>query len=368
MSDLPPPNRFRRWRADAVALAALALLPVVKFAPVVAGRDVFSSGDHAWINLPAKAVTRAAFRDGAWPLWNKALSCGTPHLAQGEAGVFYLGNVLTALPLDLYRAYGWTLVLHLVALAWACYALLRDHGHRPHVSATLAAVVALSPYALFHMPTSNVFQTFWLVPVAFLLERLASRGSPVTAGLLGAVVVSQQLALGRPGLPLYAWLTVAVVGFTRAAVSPERRRGALRMAVFLALSAGLGVALGAVQLLPTLEFLPMSTRGGSLQGDFAAAGSWLDATRLYGAVLFPVLPDDPGRYAAYHASNPHLGLVPVARLVVGLFAARGDRRRGIPAAAGLAFALVLALGPGIPGLRHAWSFPPLSLLRYAYGL
>jgi hypothetical protein len=78
-----------RLHGDAVALALLALVPLLKFLTVTVGAGVFAGGDHAWINLPMKAVTRSAFEQGAIPLWNKALSCGTPHLAQGEAGVFY---------------------------------------------------------------------------------------------------------------------------------------------------------------------------------------------------------------------------------------------------------------------------------------
>ena len=165
-------------RTEAVVLAALAAVPLLKFFGVTLGVAVLSGGDHSWINLPLKEVTRQAFAAGSVPLWNDALSCGTPHLAQGEAGVFYPGNLLLYTPLDLLRAYGWTILAHVVALSWASYALLRCYGCHLGVAATFATLLSISPHVLFNLPTSNVIQTLWFVPAILLVWEWARRASP----------------------------------------------------------------------------------------------------------------------------------------------------------------------------------------------
>jgi hypothetical protein len=352
-------------RSEALALAILAAIPLAKFLFVTLGTAVLSGGDHAWINLPFKLVTRQAFSAGFVPLWNKSLSCGTPHLAQGEAGVFYPGNFLLYTPLDLLRAYGWTVLAHVVALAWATYVLLRCHGARPHVAGTLAALVSVSPYVLFNLPTSNTVQGFWFVPAILLAWEWARRGSPWTAGVVGGVLVAQPLLLGRPEALVYGGMSLAVVGATQAAVADVRLRCAGRLATFGGVSLVVGIGLAAVQLLPTLEFLPLSSRGASLQSDFAEAGAWLSAPRLFALMLFPTFPSEPGTYAAYHTANPFVGAVPLALIVIGsLDALRRDRSRTLPILAGAAFSLFLAMGPNLPLARWLWTFPPLSVLRY----
>jgi len=353
-----------RPRQELAALGILALVPLLKFLTVTLGTGVFSGGDHAWINLPLKAVTRSAFAQGAIPLWNKALSCGTPHLAQGEAGVFYPGNLLIYTPIDLLRAYGWTMLGHIVVLGWATYALIRSYRCRPHVAAIFAGLMMLAPYVLYNLPTSNVLQAFWSIPVVFLCGEWARRGSPLTAGVAGGLVLGQQLLLGRPAILVYVWLTLGVVAAVQIALAERPWRITARMATFAGIALALGVGIAAVQLAPTLEFLPMSSRGGGLESDFTEAGGWLRVTRLFALFLFPTFPVDPGRYAAYHTSNPYLGIVPLALMVLALAGVGRRRGRVLPLAVGAVFSLALAIGPGVPVVRALWSLPPLSLLRY----
>ena len=353
-----------RLRQDAIALGILALVPLLKFLTVTLGTGVFSGGDHAWINLPMKAVTRSAFEQGAIPLWNKALSCGTPHLAQGEAGVFYLGNLLIYTPIDLLRAYGWTMLGHIVLLGWATYALIRSYRCRPYIAATFAGLMMLAPYVLFNLPTSNVVQAFWSIPVVFLCGEWARRGSPLTAGATGGLVLAQQLMLGRPAILVYVWLTLGVVAAVQIVLAERPRRITARMATFAGVAVALGVAIAAIQLAPTLEFLPLSSRGGGLESDFTEAGGWLRVTRLFALFLFPTFPMDPGRYAAYHTSNPYLGIVPLALMLLAFMGVARRRGRILPLAVGASFSLALAIGPGVPVVRALWTVPPFSLLRY----
>jgi len=353
-----------RIRTEALALGILAAIPLAKFLSVTLGTAVLSGGDHAWINLPFKAFTREALASGFVPLWNKSLSCGTPHLAQGEAGVFYPGNILLYTPLDLVRAYGWTVLAHVVALSWATYGLLRCHGARPHVAGTLAALVSISPYVLFNLPTSNAAQAWWLVPGILLAWEWARRGSAWKAGVLGGVLVAQPLLLGRPEILVYGGMTLAAIGTTQVALAESRARCAGRLASFGVASLAVGIGLAAVQLLPTLEFLPLSSRGSALQADFSEAGAWLSVPRLFALMLFPAFPDDPGTYTAYHTANPFIGAVPLALMLLGSFdAVRRDRARTLPIVVGAAFSLILAMGPDLP-IRGLWTLPPLSALRY----
>lgn len=358
-------------------LALLLALPLAKHWGVSIGSAAFAGGDHTWINLPLRAVSRDAFRAGCVPLWDKALSCGTPHLAQGEAGVFYPGNLLLYVLPDVVRAYGWTVLLHHVLLGWTTYALLRSYLVRPRIAFLFAALSVLSPYALLNMPTSNFFQTFWLVPAIFLCLKLAQSGRPARAGLLGGVLLGVHLTVGRPELAVYGWATVGVVAAVHATLSADRRMAVRRAAVFLAVAGALGIALGAIQILPTLEFLGASSRAASEGGRLAAYGAWLRPDRLYTLFLFPCFPLRSGLHTAYSSGNPYVGLAPAGLVLAALADSIGgwrDRRAWLGAlrargevvslAAGSAFALLLAVGPTVPLLRAAWAVPPLSLLRF----
>lgn len=350
-----------RW--DILALGLLFLLPLLKFAKVALGQSVFAGADHSWINIPLRAISGEAFRQGDIPLWNKALSCGTPHLAQTEAGVFYPGNLLLYLPLDFLRAYDWTLLLHFVALGWAFYFLARFFGGRLRSSVTLAALLVLSPFVLFNLSTSNFFQTFWLVPVSFIAWEWARRGSPLPAGALAGLALGLNLLAGRPELVVYTWAGLGVVGLTYLLGTHEPGRWP-RLILFFGTALALGIGLAAVQLQATFGFLPQSTRGGEVAAGFGAYGAWLTPARLFSVLLFPTIPKEAADYNFYHLANPFLGAAPLVLILMALPVLWRDRDRARPLMFGGIAVLVLALAPSLPLVRLILEIPPFSRLRY----
>ena len=138
---------MRAW--PALAVVALA---AVFFAPEIFGDRVAATANMAhwqpWAeratpeqraapshnpdcNLsyyPRRALLHEAWRLGEIPLWNPYSFCGTPFLADVQAGVFYPGNWLL-LPFDPARQLGYFLFLH---IAWGGLGMLilvrRDAG------------------------------------------------------------------------------------------------------------------------------------------------------------------------------------------------------------------------------------------------
>lgn len=357
--------RSRVGRGDRLALAALAALTLVKYFGVAIGRAVFAVGDHSYVNIPLRAAARAAVQQGDLPLWSKALACGTPLLAQGEASVFYPGNLLTYLPVDLLRAYGWTVLVHHVLLGWSTHALLRLSGARARTAAVLSALVMLAPYVLYNLPTSNFFQSFWLAPATLACWEVARRGRPVLGGTLAAACVGLNLLLGRPELVAYTWTALGVVALAQLLASADRRAALRTTVLFGALGVAGGVGLGAVQLLPTVEFIPASTRTLEGEGDLRAHGAWLTPRRSYSAVLFPCFPRDAADYNFYGTGNAYLGIVPVTlALAAGLGSVRKRWRQDLPHALAAVACLVLAFGPNAAVSSAVTALPPFSQFRY----
>lgn len=348
---------------DALALAVLFLLPLAKFARIALGRSVFASADHAWINLPLRAVSAEALKAGHIPLWNKALSCGTPHLGQTEPGVFYPGNLLLYSPLELLLAYDWTLLFHFGLFGAAFYILARLHGGRPRSAGILAGVLTLCPFVLFNLSTSNFFQTFWLVPASFIAWEWARRGAAWPAGGLAGLLLGLNLLSGRPELAVYIWSALGVVAL--AGLTGRAEPGIWkRILPFFGTALPLGIGIAAVQLRATFEFLPLSTRGGEVASGFGAYGAWITPWRLFSLVLFPTVPRDAGDYNFYHLSNPYLGAVPLVLILLAWPALWRDRGRARPLLCGAGTALLLALAPSLPLVRLILEIPPFSRLRY----
>ncbi len=210
-----------------------------------------------------------SFRGAAWirqgivPLWNPYQFAGHPFLAAALYGVCYPPNVLY-LFLPTAVAIEAIVVLHLALSGWFTY--------------RYAAVVGLPPLARFAGAATYMFCGFmanqagwftpaissstWLPLALIAVERIVDRRDTRSAALLAAAV-----ALALLGGWTQFWVyTMYVIGLYAAArVAASAWRGATRaqigtMVVLLGLAIGLGVAVTAVQLLPTRELQVLGPR------------------------------------------------------------------------------------------------------------
>jgi O-antigen/teichoic acid export membrane protein len=304
-------TRLRRFRSDLLALLALLLLALLWFAPVLAPtltRATLLPFDNLytfepWASLQPgliphndllsdlvlenavwKAHIREAIANGEFPLWNPKILTGIPFLAAGQASTFYPLNILFyLLPLDL--AFGWFTALQ-VAIAGACMYLFGRVLRLRVLAALFGAVVYMFSGFLI---VSVVFTMFlaavpWLPLLLAVIEVIVRKQEekgvrsfrPIPYVAVGAAVIGLVVLAGHPELIYYTMLTAGAYSFVRLIAAYLRIRrshdGAgsrapllrtAKLSGWLLAMAVLGVGLGAVQLIPLLELLPLNFREGS---------------------------------------------------------------------------------------------------------
>jgi len=209
-------------------------------------------GDLVTQFYPWRAFTAAAFRAGSVPQWNPHQLLGLPFLANPLNSVFYpLAAPYALLPFSV----AWGLAFPLrTALAVLLAALLASRLGATTAGALAAGVVfACSGFLTTLQGYPEADTVLWLPAVFLVLDRLAerpNRGAIVLAGLtFGLTLLSGQIEIA-----MFVFAAGFLFWLVRlAAFEPSPRRWHRPAA--LAASAGLGLGVAAVQLLPTFLWL-----------------------------------------------------------------------------------------------------------------
>ncbi len=349
-------------RSHLVRLAAV-LAALLVFLPILGGQMLFYS-DYSFIYHPLVHWSIEQLASGNGPWWNPGLGMGLPQFANPILGTFYPPNLLLlVLPFD--WGLSALLYVHVAATTLAMMWLLRELRAEPFAQLTGGIAFALSGALI--SSTSYAFPVLgWAwVPVALVGVVRVGRGRG-GEGLLGLALAMMVLA----GSPLAALMSL---GLALALLIGQRAPRSSARGV--ALGAMLGTGLAAIQIVPTLMFLPDSVRAG---GADAAQGIWsLAPQRLVGFVLH----DFWGRWGpeltfwGEHLSDGRndgnffffshylgMGTFVLAAVAVGCKAVRGMALALWTAAA---VALLLSLGRHTPiwGLTVEW-IPGFGLFRY----
>jgi hypothetical protein len=298
--------------ADAGAIVLLCLLSVVFYRHIALSNRILSGGDAFTYFYPYRAYAAETIRGGSVPLWNPYLFLGVPFLANPQAAVFYPLN-LALCWLSAPKLLAWSIVLH-TALAAAFAYLYARHTLR---LSPLPALLGASAFAFGgflsgqaeHINQLNVSAWF---PLLLLLWDLRQRqrarwlallglGATVGLGLLAGHTQASYISL--LGLGVYAllpalpplWSPVRWVLSRKRQPGPRPLRGvlwaaiapALQILLELGLVCLVGLALAAVQIVPTLELARLSIRSGGLEYRQAVAFSLKPLPRLLRYTFLP---------------------------------------------------------------------------------
>jgi hypothetical protein len=352
----PADTGGRRSSASGLVLATLACTTILFFSDLLLEGQVPVFRDLLVFVVPFKEFLARRLRAGMIPLWNPWIALGTPFLASLQTGVFYPPSLLLLVPLPL--GFDLFIVFHyLVALtgAW-CWIRARD------LSIGAAAVGALTftlgGYLVSMMSVTNHLQAgCWAPWVLLAWDRYLSRRAKAGWVAFTLLVALQVLA----GAPESSLMTLSLAAAATCFRLLGRWREAASAAAALGLAAVVALALTAIQIAPTVEYVRESARGQSLRPVEVMSWSMQPVSLLglllpHGGALGPgVHPGDLGpmleRTPPWIASL-YVGLAPLCLAVVG--AVFGVERWLWAPAAGLA--LLLALGdhlPLLPALLHA---------------
>ncbi len=358
-------QRWRRWLVPLgwallvyLALGDLAWLSSGQF---IGGSDLGSDLD-VWF-LPSWQFALDSLRQGVFPLWNPYLGSGVPFAANPQPALFYPPVwMITLLPLT--RAVVLLFLGHIGLAGWGMTLWLRDEGADEAGAWLGGAIFAFGGYFFSRIYAGHVgvvMTQAWLPWILLACRRaLTQRRWPTS--VLAALPVAMCLLAGHTASVLYvALIAGAYVFYTLWQQGIRRATDFARALAPIAWMGAVGLALAAIQLLPTLEFLAHSTRQERAY-TFAAEYAWPPGYWL--TLLVPNFFGNPtltgywgdGRYEELIF---YVGILPLA-LLVGM--AGRLRHRLKPLLVGLTLAgLLLALGPF--GITHRLAFRLVPLFQ-----
>ncbi len=260
------------WHRLLVAVGLLAPLLILYRSVVFAG--------EAWLDFdllltfqPRYRLLAAGLAEGRIPLWMEGVLGGFP-VAFSEFGWFYpltWGLLRVFEPL---RAYFIETSLGLMLAAASAYALGRVWGLSRRGAFLAAFLYAYSPFVFATARLLNWADIFFVLPAGLLaIERIAQGRRMWAVGL--AVITGIAGLGGSPEIVLLfvsVWLVYALFRLTWT-WREAGRAPALEVGAWLLASVLLGLALGAVRFLPTIETIALSGRAGGLEYTAAAVGS-----------------------------------------------------------------------------------------------
>ncbi len=417
----------------------LFILPLLWFAPVVVGGRTLIPADNLYQFAPWQAMAESAgvgiphnellsdlvlenyvwktflrqsIAAGELPLWNPYLFTGAPFLAAGQHSALYpLSIVFYVLPLPLaYGVFTW-LQFGLAGLGMYMFGRSLRLSHQASLFAGLAFQFS-GFYVVSVVFTMIIAAASWLpwllACIEIVVRKQEEKGdvaySPVPYVIGGSIALGLQVLAGHPEIIVITLLAAGFYAGGRLLILWRRlgRLGRpLRLAVWLLVMVLLGLALGAVQLVPLYELVSTSFRQGS--ASYADVVGWAWPVRQ---IITFVLPDffgnpshhgwfdpwqggwrmaGPNAYGLpvrdvfwgiknYVEGGNYLGIITLALAVVAVLGAMRPQRVIFPSASSVADAVPPDSAqarslPSAPRRAHVWLLAALAVvsLLFAFG-
>ena len=244
----------------------LVLLILFFFGQASLGSEVIVSGDLSGSDLldlhyPFKAAINDALKNGYFPLWTPYLDTGYPLLGEGQMGLFYPINLLLS-PLPPFLALNYSIILAFATAGATSYAYARLIGLKPFSAFVTAVTFTFSSFFVTRAKHINIIFVASLFPLGlFWLTRFWQSTKMKYLVLLG-ITLGWQILAGHPQMAFYCAI-VYILAFAWELIFFARSKQPLPLGqalTGLVLAGLIGLGIGAVQFLPTLEMTLLSSR------------------------------------------------------------------------------------------------------------
>jgi hypothetical protein len=342
-------GRRHRGRLEPLALLVIAcsltlLAPLL--GPLLRGQ-VFVYNDLSWFHLPLRYLYQEALRAGDTVLWTPSIFAGFYLHGEGQIGLFHPFHQLLYRVLPLAVGFNLELVASYPVAFGGMFWFLRRLRFGRAAALFGAMLFAFSGFNLLHHHHINMVAVVahmpWLlaaVDVVIVEDRKQARAL-AAAGI--ALIMGSQVLLG---FPQGVWWNAIALGAFVVYRAAESQRW--RQLPVCAASVAIGVLLGGIQLLPTVDAVAHSVRMTVTQ-EFSLTLSLhpFNLVQLWSPYFFQRGAYSVGEPMLFHEFGIYSGaILPVA--LVWVWIRRGAlRERRTLIAAATAFAaigLVLALG------------------------
>ncbi|HEV2972131.1 MAG TPA: YfhO family protein [Pirellulales bacterium] len=275
------PSRTERFQFGWTALLSFAMLLALA-TPFLAGQ-IYTADDLGAFHLPMRAFYADCLAHGHAFDWSPQMFCGFYLTGEGQVGAYHPLHLLLYRSLPLGIAFDLECLVNYPLMLLGMYLLLRRWNIRRDAALLGGLTFTFSGFCLLHFVHVNGVAVVAHIPWLLLAIHAAIRGADRNRRRLGGIAIAlltgSQLLLGYPQ---YVWLSmVAEIGYVALLLRSEdvgelgrTGRGAwddgkavaaaasigIRAIGTLVLWKTLGVMLGSIQLLPTLDALLHSSR------------------------------------------------------------------------------------------------------------
>lgn len=320
----PPAWTFepRPWgRGDAMALAVWTAAVALIFREAITLRGALFYFDITEINYPYRDFLAAEIRSGRFSRWHPGLYCGLPLYSESQAGYWHPLKYLLYPWMATWKAFNLDTILSVWLAGLGTYGWLRRHVGAAGALAG-AAIFGMGGFTWAHLIHTSMTNALISVPLAFWALECTWDGGRLRGVTLGALALAFQVFAGHLQDTLLTGSALGFYGLVRAVQGRGWRSRSFTLGTTVALI-GLGVALAAVQWIPSKELLDRSPRAGGLSYENQVYGSWhpellptLLVREAYGTRARDT--DWMDGFYPYHEMNAYLGVVGLALAVVGV--------------------------------------------------
>jgi len=342
------------------------IAPIAVFVEALLGRRLLAPGDGYQQYIPWYIVTARSWLDGHIPTWNPFAYAGSPHLATHQPAVFYPPNLLFLI-IDPVIANNVTIVISFAVAGVGAMLLTRRLCKDEAAGIVGGLAFGLSGFMFARIGHQSMLATAaWLPWILYSLELLRERFSAVRL-TFAATTFGLSVLAGHSQILFVNILAILLYGAV-VAVS-ESKNAKLKTLAIAAVVVAAGSALGALQLLPTAEIVPETSRA-KISYQEAMTHSFPSSHAVL--FIFPYLFGN--HFATGPYSQPYTGMWNLTEMTgypgaaaltlaaAGLASVRRDRRVLALAVAGLVTAM-LAFGPETPLSKLFYRLPVYGQFR-----
>ena len=260
-SVLPNSERKRPWNYNPDLWCPLLLLFswALFFSDPLFSSSNFYFRDILNFHYPLRKVLIDSYASGEFPLWNPYIFLGQPLLANPNYLAFYPTNLFHLfVPFD--YAFKLHFLIHPLLGGLGCYFLQRRLGLEARPAFAGSLIYQFSGPVLSFLNLYTIAPAVALLPWAGWSFLRALQANGWTDKLLFGAILGLQIVSFEPLMFQCIALLLAGLGVLHILESVDRRKAAGRILWTGLTGAAFGLALGALQVIPTLELLPLSAR------------------------------------------------------------------------------------------------------------